>query len=409
MNTTAQVQHKPTGMPLQVWVLTLAAFAIGTAEFVIAGILTQVSESLAISEGQAGHLITAYALAIVIGGPILTLWLSRYGKRTVLIGLMGLFVFANLVTAFSTDYNVLLFSRVLAGLTQGPFYGIGAVVATRLVIKEMEGRAVGQMFAGLTLANVLGVPAGAWIGNQFGWQVTFIVVAALGVVAAFAITLVIPRQGREEARSLGSQIGAFRNPQLLASLMITVLGWAGFMTFYGYIAPVAEQVAGFDRSSLTWILVIVGLGLVLGNNLGGRSADANLSRSLICWPFAMIISLIVLGFVASIPWAFVIAAFVFGIVSFANVPSMQMRVMRHGSNAPELAATANISAFNIANAFGGIIGGTVVDSSLGAGAIPFAAVVIPTVGLLFIIWQERRHPSVNIKTDNSTSVAGEPS
>ena len=399
MNTTTQVRNRSTGMPLQVWVLTLAAFAIGTAEFVIAGILTQVSESLAISEGQAGHLITAYALAIVIGGPILTLWLSRYGKRTVLIGLMVLFVFANLVTAFSTDYNVLLFSRVLAGLTQGPFYGIGAVVATRLVIKEMEGRAVGQMFAGLTLANVLGVPAGAWIGNQFGWQVTFFVVAALGVVAAFAITLVIPRQGREEVRSLGSQIGAFRNPQLLASLMITVLGWAGFMAFYGYIAPVAEQVAGFDRSSLTWILVIVGLGLVLGNNLGGRSADANLSHSLVGWPFAMILSLIVLGFVASNPWAFVIAAFVFGVVSFANVPSMQMRVMRHGSNAPELAATANISAFNIANAFGGIIGGTVVDSSLGAGAIPFAAVVIPTVGLLFIIWQERRHPSVNIKAD----------
>lgn len=391
MNST--LFKKSTRMPLQVWILTLSAFAIGTAEFVIAGILTQVAESLSITEGQAGHLITAYAMAIVIGGPILTLWLSRYGKRKVLIGLMILFIVANLITAFSTNYTVLLLSRVMAGLTQGPFYGIGAVVATRLVSKEMEGRAVGQMFAGLTLANVLGVPAGAWIGNQFGWHVTFIVVAALGAVATAAITAYIPRQGKEAVRSLSSQLGAFRNTQLLASLMITMLGWVGFMTFYGYIAPVAEQVAGFDRSALTWILVVVGAGLVLGNSLGGKSADKDLSKSLIMWPAAMIIALIVVGFLAPYQWPFVIAAFVFGVVAFANVPPMQMRVMRHGGDAPELAATANISAFNVANAAGGIIGGAVVDSSLGASVIPFAAVVIPIIGLLFIIWQERNHSS----------------
>lgn len=171
-------------MPMQVWILTLAAFAIGTAEFVIAGILTQVAETLNISEGQAGNLITGYALVIVIGGPILTLWLARYDKRKVLIGLMGLFVVSNLITAFATDYNVLMFSRVMAGFTQGPFYGIGAVVATRLVSDKMAGQAVGQMFAGLTLANVLGVPGGSWIGNIYGWNTTFMVVAALGALAA---------------------------------------------------------------------------------------------------------------------------------------------------------------------------------------------------------------------------------
>lgn len=385
--------NRSARMPLQVWILTLSAFAIGTAEFVIAGILTQVAESLSITEGQAGHLITAYAMAIVIGGPILTLWLSRYDKRKVLMGLMVLFIVANLITAFSTDYTVLLLSRVMAGLTQGPFYGIGAVVATRLVGKEMAGRAVGQMFAGLTLANVLGVPAGAWIGNQFGWHVTFVVVAILGAVATVAITTFIQSQGKEAPRSLSSQLGAFKNPQLLASLLITTLGWVGFMTFYGYIAPIAEQVAGFDRSALTWILVVVGLGLVLGNSLGGKSADKNLSKSLMVWPAAMIIALIAVGFLAPYQWPFVIAAFVFGIVSFANVPPMQMRVMRHGGDAPELAATANISAINVANAVGGIIGGAVVDSTLGASAIPFAAVVIPVIGLMFIIWQERSHSS----------------
>lgn len=383
-------------MPLQVWVLTLAAFAIGTAEFVIAGILTQVAESLNISEGQAGHLITAYALAIVIGGPILTLWLARYRKRVVLIGLMALFVISNLITACSADYTTLMVSRVMAGLTQGPFYGIGAVVATRLVAKNMEGQAVGQMFAGLTLANVLGVPGGAWFGNIFGWNATFIVVAALGAIATAAIAIAIPPQGAEEPKSVRSQIGAFRNPQLLASLLITTLGWVGFMTFYGYIAPIAEQVAGFERSSLTWILVIVGLGLVLGNTLGGKTADKNLSASLIGWPLAMSAALIVVGLVASQPYLFVAASFVFGVVSFANVPPMQMRVMKHGGDAPELAATANISAFNIANALGGIIGGVVVDSTWGPGYIPFAAIIVPAIGLLFIIWQEWKSPSVPV-------------
>ena len=377
-------------MPLQVWILTLAAFAIGTAEFVIAGILTQVAEGLAISEGQAGNLITAYALAIVVGGPILTLWLARFGRRKILIGLMMLFVGANLITALTSDYHILLLSRVLAGLTQGPFYGIGAVVATRLVARGMEGQAVGQMFAGLTLANVLGVPGGAWIGNLYGWQVPFLVVAGLGVLTAVAIALAIPRQGSDTPQSLRSQIAAFRDRNLMASLLITVLGWVGFMTFYGYIAPVAEQVAGFERSQLTWLLIVVGLGLVVGNSLGGRSADANLHRALIGWPTAMILVLIVVGLVAPFKWPFVVAAFVFGIVSFANVPPMQMRVMKFGGAAPELAATANISAFNIANALGGLIGGAVVDSTFGAAAIPFVAAIIPVAGLLFILGQERK-------------------
>ncbi|MBR9728056.1 MFS transporter [Shewanella intestini] len=390
-------KHK---MPLAVWVLTLSAFAIGTAEFVIAGILTQVAETLHISDGQAGNLITAYAVAIVIGGPILTLWLARYDKKRVLIGLMGLFIVGNLITAFSSDYTVLLISRVVSGLTQGPFYGIGAVVATQLVAKEYEGQAVGQMFAGLTLANVLGVPAGAYIGNTFSWNVPFIVVAGLGALAALAIMMIIKPQVQDQhsaPRSVKSQLGAFKDKNLLASLAITTLGWVGFMTFYGYIAPMAEQVAGFDRASLTWILVLVGVGLVVGNAMGGKSADANLSRALMLWPAAMIIVLVILGFVASNPWAFVIAAFVFGIVSFANVPPMQMRVMKYGSKAPELAATANISAFNIANALGGVIGGVVIDSHYGAAAIPFAAVIIPIIGLLFIVSQERKNvvPAAN--------------
>jgi DHA1 family inner membrane transport protein len=377
-------------MPFQVWLLTLSAFAIGMAEFVIAGVLPQVAASLRISEGQAGNLITAYALSIVIGGPILTLWLARFEKRAVLIGLMTLFIAGNLIAAFTSSYNVLLLSRVIAGLTQGPYFGIGAVVATKLVSDKLAGQAVGQMFAGLTLANVLGVPAGTWIGNTFGWNMTFLVISALGLLAALAIAAFVPVQGRDNsAPSIRGQLNAFKDRNLLASLAITALGWVGFMAFYGYFAPVA-RVAGFSAADLTWVLVIVGLGLLVGNTLGGRTADANLRLSLILWPAAMIVSLIVAGFAAPFKWPFLAAAFVFGVASFANVPPMQMRVMKYGRAAPELAATANISAFNLANALGGMIGGAVVDSSFGASAIPFAAAVLPLVALLFILSQERR-------------------
>ena len=377
-------------LPFQVWILTLSAFAIGTAEFVIAGILPRVATSLNVSEGRAGGLITAYALAIVFGGPVLTLWLARFEKRAVLLALMAVFVVGNVVAAFSADYGTLLLGRVIAGLTQGPFYGIGAVVATRLAPPKLSGRAVGLMFTGLTLANVLGVPAGAWIGNTFGWNVSFGVVALSGVVAAVAIATAIKIQGVEPRTSISRQLSVFRNRGLLSGLTITILCWAGFMCFYGYIAPVAERIAGFATADIWWVLVIVGAGLVLGNYMGGHSADTNVRLSLIWWPAAMIASLLIVGLVATQKWPFLAAAFIFGVTSFANVPPMQMRVMAFGGQAPELAATANISAFNIANAIGGIVGGCVVDSHYGAAAVPFAAAAIPCLGLLFILNEERK-------------------
>ncbi|MEZ9720451.1 MFS transporter [Vibrio splendidus] len=371
-------------IPFQVWILTLAAFAIGTAEFVIAGILPQIATSLSITEGQAGYLISAYALAIVIGGPILTIYLARFNKKIVLIGLMALFIIGNVLSALAPSYPLLLASRVIAGLVQGPFYGIGAVVATNLVSEKMAGRAVGQMFAGLTLANVLGVPAGTWVSLQFGWHTTFFTVAALGTIAMLAILTSIKSTGHSEAKDIKTQLLAFKNPMLLISLAITAFAWSGFMTLYGYLAPIAMHITGYSQESVTWILVIVGVGLIIGNTLGGRSSDKNLGKASMFWAVAMIVSLVVVGLVVDNKILFVAAAFIFGIASFANVPAMQLRVMNHGGEGQELAATANISAFNLANAFGGFLGGMVLDSQLGAGMIPFAAVVVPVIGLLLI-------------------------
>ena len=371
-------------IPFQVWILTLAAFAIGTAEFVIAGILPQIATSLSITEGQAGYLISAYALAIVIGGPILTIYLARFNKKIVLIGLMALFIIGNVLSALAPSYPLLLASRVIAGLVQGPFYGIGAVVATNLVSEKMAGRAVGQMFAGLTLANVLGVPAGTWVSLQFGWHTTFFTVAALGTVAMISILTSIKSTGHSEAKDIKTQLMAFKNPMLILSLAITAFAWSGFMTLYGYLAPIAMHITGYSQESVTWILVVVGVGLIIGNTLGRRSSDKNLGKASMFWAIAMIISLVVVGLVVDNKILFVAAAFVFGIASFANVPAMQLRVMNHGGEGQELAATANISAFNLANAFGGFLGGMVLDSQLGAGVIPFAAVVVPIVGLFLI-------------------------
>lgn len=372
-------------MPLAVWVLTLSAFAIGTAEFVISGILLQVAHALNISDGAAGNLITAYAMAIVIGGPILTIYLSRFERKTVLISLMVLFTIGNVVSASTDSYTVLMISRVITGLAQGPFYGIGAVVAMRMVPEGMAGRAVGQMFAGLTLANVLGVPAGAWIGNAYGWSITFWVVALLGVVAVAAIAALVPRIAADKATSVVQQLSAFRNRQLWLSLAVTTFGWTGFMTFYGYIAPVAQHAVGFSAQAVTGLLVAVGAGLVVGNTIGGRTADANLRLALLGGISAMVISLVLVGFSLGNVWTFAIASVVFGVASFANVSPMQMGVMRHAGQAPELAATANISAFNIANALGGIIGGFAVDHvSVGAAMVPFLAAIVPLIGLALV-------------------------
>ena len=382
-------------IPFQVWILTLAAFAIGTAEFVIAGILPQIATSLSITEGQAGYLISAYALAIVIGGPILTIYLARFNKKMVLIGLMALFIIGNILSALAPSYPLLLASRVIAGLVQGPFYGIGAVVATNLVSEKMAGRAVGQMFAGLTLANVLGVPAGTWVSLQFGWHTTFFTVAALGTIAMISILTSIKSTGHSEAKDIKTQLLAFRNPMLLISLAITAFAWSGFMTLYGYLAPIAMHITGYSQESVTWILVIVGVGLIIGNTLGGRSSDKDLGKASMFWAIAMIVSLVVVGLVVDNKILFVAASFVFGIASFANVPAMQLRVMNHGGEGQELAATANISAFNLANAFGGFLGGMVLDSQLGAGMIPFTAVVVPVIGLLLIAKANRAEKPQN--------------
>jgi len=376
---------KKNKLPFQIWILTLAAFAIGTAEFIIAGVLKDVAAAFSITEGSAGNFIGYYALSIVIGGPILTLWLSKYNKKMVLIGLMTIFIIGNLICAFAPTYHMMLLGRVIAGLTQGPFYGIGAVIATELVTKEQSGRAIGQMFAGLTLANVLGVPGGTFIAQNFHWDKTFLVVSFLGLITMISIIFFIKDlKENDEQKSIISQLSAFKNPKLIGSLLTTVLVWTGFMSIYGYLEPLSVDAAGISENLLTPLLILVGFGLLVGNHFGGKSSDKNLDKTLIFGAAFMILSMIVLGFVDTNYYLFCIFSFIFGIAAFFNVPSLQMNVMRYGAEAPELAGTANISAFNIANFLGATIGGHILDSSsLSIASIPFYGAIIPIIGLIF--------------------------
>ena len=379
-------------LPLQIWILTLAAFAIGTAEFIIAGVLKDVASAFNITSGEAGNFIGYYALSIVIGGPVLTLWLSKYNKKFVLIFLMIIFVTGNLICSIAPTYKVMLLGRIISGLTQGPFYGIGAVIATKLVRKEQEGRAVGQMFAGLTLANVLGVPGGTFIAQHFEWNKTFIVVAALGLITMISIMIFIrnPKEEKSE-ESIISQITAFKDLRLIGSLITTILVWSGFMAVYGYLQPLSE-VAGVSRTMLTPLLILVGLGLLVGNNLGGKLADLNLDKTLIFGSVIMILSMVALGLFGSNYYSFWILSFVFGVSTFFNVPWMQLNVMRYGSKAPELAGTANISAFNVANFLGATIGGKILDSSIiTTSSLPLYGSFIPVLGLIFIALSNYRN------------------
>jgi DHA1 family inner membrane transport protein len=238
----------------------------------------------------------------------------------------------------------------------------------------------------VTLANVLGVPAGACIGNAYGWQAPFWVVALLGILAILAIYIFVPSISGEKTTSFRDQLLAFRNGQLWLSLAITVFSWAAFMTFYAYIAPVSEYLAGYTPRGLTVLLIALGIGLVVGNSLGGRAADVNLGLALIGGIILMSLSLIIVGFSTNYMWIFFFASLLFGIVSFFNVPPLQMRVMRYAGKAPELAATANISAFNLANAIGGVIGGYIIDNpEIGIEKLPFIAAAVPLPGILLAL------------------------
>lgn len=388
MNTMELSQHA-TGkkgakepFPISILSLTVGAFAIGMTEFVIMGILPNVADDLNVSIASAGQLITMYALGVAVGAPILTVLTHQIPQKKLLLLLMGLFILGNGISVFAPSYAVLMGARMLTALTHGTFFGVGAVIASNLVRPDKRAGAVSIMMAGLTIANIIGVPIGTFIGQTMGWRASFAAIAVMGVLALIGILIFIPKLRQEQASSIAQQITALIRPQLLLFLLIGALGNAGLFAVFTYIAPLLIEITGFAEPSVTWILILFGIGVTVGNIVGGRLADWKLLPSILGVYFATAVILTILTVTIHNPVTAVLTIVLWGAASFAVMPGMQVRVMSLAQSAPALASTATHSAGNLGNAAGAFIGGLVI-THLSLTALPWVGAGL--VGLAFIL------------------------
>jgi len=372
-------------MPLALYALTAGAFGIGVTEFVIMGLLLDVSADLGVSISAAGLLISGYALGVVVGAPLLGALTGRLPRKTLLLALMVVFTIGNLACALAPDYWTLMAARVLTAFAHASFFGVGSVVATGLVSPNRKASAIALIFTGLTVANILGVPFGTWLGQAYGWRSTFLAVTLVGVVAFAVIALLVPRDepvaAREEESPEGTLAVLGRRPVLLG-LLTTVLSWVGVFAAFTYLAPILTRVAGFSEAAVSPILLVFGGGLVAGNLLGGRLADRHLVPTVIGTLVAL--SAVLFAMTAAIhqPITAIIAVGLLGAAAFATVAPLQMWVLEKAEGAGQgLASSFNIAAFNLGNAIGAWLGGFVIDHGPGLGAVPLVAGLVPLAAL----------------------------
>ena len=372
-------------MPLGLFALAIGGFGIGLTEFVILGLLPEVAATYNVTEAAAGWLITGYALSVAVGALALTAAVTRLPRKQVLVGLLVLFIAGNLISAIAPTFEIMLLGRIVAALCHGAFFGIGSVVAASMVAQNKKAGAIAIMFTGLTLANVLGVPFGTFLGQSFGWRSTFWAITAIGVIALIGIVTLVPNAGRgaPEGASLRGELRAFRSGQVWLSLAATILGFGGMFGAFTYIAYTLTEVSGFASTTVPWLLVVFGVGLFVGNILGGRFADRALDATLIVLLSALTVILVGFALVAENKIATIAALLLMGGFGFATVPGLQMRVMKYAGDATTLVSGANIGAFNIGNALGAFLGGVVITAGLGytspiwvGAAISAAAVIV---------------------------------
>ncbi|MEV0224208.1 MFS transporter [Streptomyces sp. NPDC050704] len=345
-------------MPLALLALAVGAFGIGTTEFVMMGLLPDVADDLHISIPGAGHLVSAYALGVVIGAPLLAAVTARISRRKVLIGLMVLFVAGNALSAFAPDYHWLLAARFLSGLPHGAFFGVGAVVATGLVAPERKARAVSLMFLGLTVANIAGVPVATLMGQNLGWRSTFLGVSVIGLAAIVSLALLLPHDGAHApAAGLRGELAALRSLPVWLALGTTVAGFGALFSAYSYITPMLTDSAGYADSSVTLLLALFGVGATIGNLLGGRLADRSMRRTLFGGLISLAVVLALFPVLMTTAWSAAVAVVLLGTAAFVTSSPLLLMVMEKASSAPSLASSANQAAFNLANAGGAWIGG----------------------------------------------------
>ncbi|KAB2680889.1 MFS transporter [Brucella pseudintermedia] len=370
-------------MPVALYALTAGAFGIGVTEFVIMGLLLEVSRELNVTIAAAGLLISGYALGVTIGAPVLTALTARWPRKHVLVGLMVIFVIGNAACALAPTYGWLMAARVLTALTHGTFFGVGAVVATGLVADDKRASAISIMFTGLTVATVLGVPFGTWLGQHYGWRATFWAVTLVGLVALFVLALLVPQDwSKPEASDWRADLRAIARRPVLLGLVTTVLGYAGVFAVFTYIAPLLTQISGFEDGAVSPILLVFGGGLVAGNLLGGRLADRNLTRAILGTLAALTVALALMTFAFDNQIAAIVFTGLLGATGFATVAPLQMWVLSKAEGAGQsLASSFNIGAFNLGNAIGAWAGGMVIDHGPGLALVPMTAALFPLLAI----------------------------
>ncbi|MFJ9628377.1 MFS transporter [Streptomyces sp. NPDC101175] len=384
-------------MPLALLALAVGAFGIGTTEFVIMGLLPEVADDLHVSIPTAGHLVSAYALGVVVGAPLLAAVTARLSRRTVLIGLMALFVAGNALSALAADYDYLLAARFLSGLPHGAFFGVGAVVATTLVAPERKARSVSLMFLGLTVANVVGVPAATLMGQHLGWRATFLAVSAIGLAAIASLALLIPHDhAHAPAVGLRRELAALKSLPVWLALGTTVAGFGALFAAYSYITPMLTDAAGFADTSVTLLLALFGVGATAGNLVGGRLADHSLRGTLFGGLVSLGAVLALFPLLMTTEWSAALAVVLLGVAAFVTGSPLQLMVMEKASAGPSLASSANQAAFNLANAGGAWIGGLALAAGFGATSPAVAGALLALLGLgvAGTVWRVDRRRAV---------------
>lgn len=372
--------------------LATGAFGIGVTEFAPMGMLPGIAADLGVSIPAAGLLVSAYALGVLIGAPLMTLTTGRIPRRHLLIGLMAIFTLGNLMSALATDYTSLLIARVVTSLNHGAFFGVGALVAASVVAPDKRAGAVAAMFMGLTLATIGGVPLATWFGELLGWRQAFWGIAGLGVLTMVALWFALPTVALPPSDGVMAEIRVLARPPVLAALALTVVGSGAMFTVFTYIAPILSRETHASTAFITAMLVLFGVGLTLGNLWGGKAADRSIDRTLIASLGVLIVVLLAFTVLMRWPLPAAVAILVWGIASFALVPPLQMRVMEAAQDAPNLASAVNIGAFNLGNAIGAALGGAVIKAGLGYPAISLAGAGMAALGLLMVLafaWRSR--------------------
>ncbi|MHB9327704.1 MFS transporter [Phytobacter ursingii] len=369
--------------------LAIGAFGIGTTEFSPMGLLPVIAQGVDVSIPAAGMLISAYAIGVMVGAPLMTLLLSHRGRRNALVFLMAIFTLGNVLSALSPDYTTLMLSRIITSLNHGAFFGLGSVVAASVVAKEKQASAVATMFMGLTIANIGGVPAATWLGGAIGWRMSFLATAGMGIIAMVSLYFSLPKGRAGERPDVRKELAVLMRPQVVSALLTTVLGAGAMFTLYTYISPVLHRITDATPAFITAMLVLVGVGFSIGNYLGGKLADRSVTATLKGFLLLLIVIMAAIPWLARSEIGAAISMVIWGAATFAVVPPLQMRVMRVAHEAPGLSSSVNIGAFNLGNALGAAAGGAVISGGLGYTVVPVTGAIIAGMALLLVLLSGR--------------------